>query len=88
MNVLRDKYISLFTVATLKRFFTRSSRRLGTAMIVTRAGVSLISGSQYDMTLSPGDHEKSLKIDNTINTPQKSYNLLRLFSMMVAWFCT
>ena len=37
-------------------------------MIVTRAGVSLISGSQYDITLSPGDHEKSLKISNTIST--------------------
>ena len=31
-------------------------------MIVTRAGVSLISGTQNDIILSPGDQANSLKI--------------------------
>ena len=62
-----SKRQGLLTVATLKRFFTRNSCRLGTAMMVTRAGVSFISGNQYEIILSPGDHAKSLKINTTLN---------------------
>ena len=50
----------MLTVATLNKFFTRHSCRLGISMMVTRAGVSLISGTQNDNILSPGDHTNSL----------------------------